>query len=402
MRILIISFGHIDSVIELSRGLSSTGHQVILVLTVYGKEFINSTVRLNLVGIAIGLSPISYVSRDPESKLFVDYISSNVDCRLLKLPSRSLHDFSCLKIIRQFCSEARDLQPDVIHFNGDSAQHPVFHYFLQKYPSVYSIHDYEPHSGESNAYHRIKNRFFKHYLFEVSQALIVHSHYSREIILKKSKLDPSTLFVTYFAPFNYYYNYTEKPVREEFPTILFFGRISPYKGIRYFCEAIPEIHRKFPYTRFVVLGRGTFDFDIQYYIDRYPLSVINAYIDNQTLADHIRKASLTILPYTDATQSGVIMTSFTFDKPVIATRVGGLPEVIQEGETGVLVEPKDPVDIAEKLCNLLDQPERIREMQHRVATMKLRTDIPYANWENVANETLKAYSWAVSRTHGEN
>ena len=55
----------------------------------------------------------------------------------------------------------------------------------------------------------------------------------------------------------------------------------------------------------------------------------------------IKESDAVICPYTDATQSGVVMTAFAFGKPVIATKVGGLPEMLDNGELGILIPPKN-------------------------------------------------------------
>ena len=65
-------------------------------------------------------------------------------------------------------------------------------------------------------------------------------------------------------------------------------------------------------------------------------------------------SDLVVLPYEDATQSGVIQVAYSFDKPVLATRVGGLPDVVFDKETGYLVEPKRPDLIAESIKDFFD------------------------------------------------
>ena len=144
-------------------------------------------------------------------------------------------------------------------------------------------------------------------------------------------------------------------VQEQPNTILFFGRIWEYKGLEYLIKAEPLITARVPDARIVIAGRGE-DFDcyraMMVHPDRF--TVYNEYVSDEKRAELFQQASVVALPYTDASQSGVIPVAYTFGKPVVATTVGGLPEAVDEGETGLLVPPRDERALADAILWLLD------------------------------------------------
>jgi glycosyltransferase involved in cell wall biosynthesis len=77
------------------------------------------------------------------------------------------------------------------------------------------------------------------------------------------------------------------------------------------------------------------------------VTFVDRYVPDEELASYFRAADVAVLPYLSATQSGVVQLAFGFGLPVIASNVGGLPDVIREGETGLLVPPGDVSALAE-------------------------------------------------------
>ena len=67
-----------------------------------------------------------------------------------------------------------------------------------------------------------------------------------------------------------------------------------------------------------------------------------------------------VCPYTDATQSGVIMSAFAFNVPVLATNVGGLPEMVKDGVFGRIIKEKDEGAIADGICEMLSDSEFLK------------------------------------------
>lgn len=67
-------------------------------------------------------------------------------------------------------------------------------------------------------------------------------------------------------------------------------------------------------------------------------------------------------PYLNSTQSASLQTAYAFGRPVVATRVGGLPEVVENGRSGLLVPPRNPTALAEALLTMVQKPELAAEM----------------------------------------
>src|SRR5258707_15408817 len=137
-------------------------------------------------------------------------------------------------------------------------------------------------------------------------------------------------------------------VQEDERLILFFGRIWEYKGLEYLIRAEPLISARVPNVRILIAGRGE-DFsrytEMMVHPDRF--IVHNEYIPEERTAEYFRRASVVVLPYIEASQSGVIPLAYSAAKPVVATTVGGLPEMVEDGRTGYLVAPRDTTNLAD-------------------------------------------------------
>ena len=71
-----------------------------------------------------------------------------------------------------------------------------------------------------------------------------------------------------------------------------------------------------------------------------------------------------VCPYIDATQSGVVMSAFALNKPVVATKVGALPTMVKNGQYGTIVPPKDVATLASAINTLIENPQKIEAMIH--------------------------------------
>ena len=132
----------------------------------------------------------------------------------------------------------------------------------------------------------------------------------------------------------------------EGPLLLFFGYIRQYKGLDHLLKAMPEIHRS---TGARLLVVGEFYEDSRRYFDLVSnlgigefVEFVDRYVGNNEVGRYFIASDLVMLPYISATQSGIAQIALAFDRPMVATSVGGLPEVVSEEKTGFIVPPSDP------------------------------------------------------------
>jgi glycosyltransferase involved in cell wall biosynthesis len=134
------------------------------------------------------------------------------------------------------------------------------------------------------------------------------------------------------------------------PVVLFFGFVRKYKGLEYLIQAMPAVLRCIPAQLLIV---GEFWKDRDAYLQmmqelglQQQVTVVDRYVANEEIGLYFSAADVVVLPYVDATQSAVISLAYAFDKPVITTDVGGLPEVVKDGETGFVVPSRDAAALA--------------------------------------------------------
>ncbi len=133
---------------------------------------------------------------------------------------------------------------------------------------------------------------------------------------------------------------------------MFFGFVREYKGLRYLIQAIPFIKKELDTIRLMIVG--AFGSDKEEYFNLIHscgvqdcVEVIDGYTPDNEVEKYFVACDLVILPYESATQSGIVQIAYGFEKPVIVTNVGGLPDVVIDKKTGYVVEPKNPQQLAQ-------------------------------------------------------
>jgi len=162
-------------------------------------------------------------------------------------------------------------------------------------------------------------------------------------------------------------------------TIMFFGFVRPYKGLQSLIEIMPELVKKKPDLRLLIVGEFWKDRN-RYYelihklnIQRY-LRVFDEYIPNEHIPKYFCASDVVILPYKSATGSAIVQMAYTYLKPVIATKVGSLPDVVEDGVTGYLVD--------------IDSPDQLTE-----AILKIFENKKYKEFEKNIPKLAKKFSW---------
>lgn len=141
--------------------------------------------------------------------------------------------------------------------------------------------------------------------------------------------------------------------------ILFFGYIRKYKGLDLLIKAMPMLLQKYPEMRLLVVGESydnpeTYTSIIKEHKLDDKVVFINKFVANEDVEEYYAVSDLVVLPYRSATQSGILNVAYGFLKPVLVTGVGGLTEFVDEGKTGVIVEPESSEKIAEGIFKFFD------------------------------------------------
>lgn len=141
--------------------------------------------------------------------------------------------------------------------------------------------------------------------------------------------------------------------------LLFFGFVRKYKGLCHLLNALPIVLNKQDEIGNVKLMIvGDFGEDKQEYMDLIhkldiedSVQLVEGYIPDQEVEKYFAACDLVVLPYESATQSGIVQIAYGFEKTVVVTEVGGLPDVVENGKTGYVVKPQDPEKIAEVIID---------------------------------------------------
>lgn len=141
--------------------------------------------------------------------------------------------------------------------------------------------------------------------------------------------------------------------------ILFFGFVREYKGLKYLLRAMPVIKKRFPQLQLWIVG--DFGGDREEYVEiikkegiEENTMLVEGYIPDKDVEQYFAAVDLVVLPYVSATQSGIAQIAYGFEKPVIVTDVGGLPDVVEDGKTGYIVESQNEVAIAEAVVKFFE------------------------------------------------
>jgi glycosyltransferase involved in cell wall biosynthesis len=220
------------------------------------------------------------------------------------------------------------------------------------------------------------------YVMGATDAYIVQSGTVREDLVR---LSPKARFLEVPHPvYNVFGDPIPKAVARaslglpaDAPLILFFGFVRRYKGLDTLLRALPAIRAALdPPPRLLVVG--------EFYEGREEtaalvcelglgeaVTIVDDYVADEKVGQYFSAADVVVLPYKSATQSGIVQIAYQLERPVICTDVGGLAEVVRDGETGFVVPPDSPGALADAVIRYQRDAceagftERIRGEKHK-------------------------------------
>ncbi|MFA7169673.1 MAG: glycosyltransferase family 4 protein [Candidatus Paceibacterota bacterium] len=279
--------------------------------------------------------------------------------------------------------ELRNYRPDVVHLHTISKASPFILFLLKDFPTVLTIHDhtlFDPTrvcdipllqkykttfsdyfiDTPSLRFYLEKLRFFFfRCLAKNIDTTFACSYFYRECALS------SNIFKNARTLHNSVELSSPRPM-ENWNRILFVGRLDREKGVRFLLEAYVRLRDKYPDLKLCIVGEGQERGQLQKRIKDLGMEnsiKIVGYKSQEEISELYRKTTLLVVPslHPDNLPT-VCIEAMAIGRPIVASDVGGIPELVSNGETGILVPPADAQSLAIAIDTLLSNRKLIQEM----------------------------------------
>ena len=380
-KVLLITMWFLEYTIELANSLSKyKNFEVSLIIPTDYKIYLNNDITLLL---------------NNEVKLY--YCGSvRTTLILLKLP---LLVFSMTKYIK-------NIKPDIIHIQLSGKMLIILLmliFILRNYRIILTLHDPKPRNGETDLLSFIKYQLSKFLLRTINILLsnnyfiIVHGVNLKRDSTLYLKINSEKIYVIPHGEFSIFKKWKVSGKdkinnieinNNTYYYILFFGGINKRKGLEYLIMAEPYISKFIFNYKIIIAGKcDNFKKYEKIMANKSKFICYIKYIPNSMVRKLFEKADIVVLPYIGASQSGVVPIAYAFKKPVVVTNVGSLPEVVENGKTGLIVQPRDQRALADAIIKLLNDVKNRKRMgyiAYKVAKKRL-------SWDLVAEKTIMIY-----------
>jgi glycosyltransferase involved in cell wall biosynthesis len=361
IRVVMVSDWHAKYVTPLARAIADHGAEVQILTRDHDLEF----------GGANGEVAAGTMAR---------WVAEQLDGRgeHLQLPGR-IREASALPALLGLHRTLRRRRPDVVHFQDSAAQDARLLAAANVRSRRYAvtIHDVSQHPGD-----KVRGRrtaWVRKQLIANAGLLFVHSAVLRDALIEKERPSAPIVVIPHgTAPVE-----APPPLPAE-PSLLFFGRISRYKGIDVLLDAMRLLWERLPEARLVIAGGG--DLTQHAALADPRVSVRNEHVPEDDVPSLFAAARCVVLPYLEASQSGVGARAKGYGRPLVVTDVGGIPDLVADG-SGRVVPAVDAVALSRALHEVLTVPSLAEEMGRTALASATET-----SWPRVAELTLESYS----------
>jgi glycosyltransferase involved in cell wall biosynthesis len=291
-----------------------------------------------------------------------------------------LNIFRFIKIIRIINS----YKPDMFYSTMEHFWDVIIYPFVKCKLKIKTIHDVELHKQEDGIVHR----FFHYFAFKQADKYVILSKKFTQDLINRGIKEQNIIHIPHA---NYFY-YVSEPKSRSFKfhnRILFFGRILEYKGLDILLQAMKIVVKRMPDIKLVIAGDGdisAYQKDILELNENIELH--NQWIAAEDVKRYFENIDIVILPYIQASQSGIISLAYSFSKPIIASNVGALDEQMCDGETGYLIEPNNHRVLAEKILHLMASPDIIYSMNKKC----YKTYTTEFTWKASAEKIIECFA----------
>lgn len=335
-------------------------------------------------GLARAGADVTLLTRDHDGEFgnvpgaALEYVSAAIgpDVRLRRLPSR-VRSAAGWRLLPGLWRELRRQRPAIVHVQESVGNDPRLILAAGLWPGRFALtlHDPVIHPGDTgSSLAMVTDRA----LVKTAGLIFVHGEALRDELIEAQKPKAPLVVVSHGIAF------ADVPPLPERPAVLFFGRMSHYKGLDILLDAMGEVWQQLPEATLTVAGVG--EIESHPALEDARVTVRSEHISDAEIPTLFGAATVVALPYRQASQSGVGSLAKAHARPLIVTNVGGLPELVADG-SGRLVEPEDRTALAANLLELLSD----RELAERLGAAGAASAERESSWDVVAERTLDAY-----------
>lgn len=254
--------------------------------------------------------------------------------------------------------------------------------FINVRENIMILHDAIPHSGANDN----QSRNLKKIIERADNIMVMSKQFIPIVENDYHKSRNNILYMRHgtmsYPKFNG--TFSEEDLQGNI-NFLFFGRIQKYKGLHVLAKAFVKVQKNYPDSHLTVAGSGDFSEYEEEYATLDNVTVMNKYITDDEIAYLFSKPNtVVVMPYIDATQSGITGMAYNYETPIISTDTGGLREQLFDGEVGVFVKPGDADDLADKMMRFISAPDLYAEQK---ALMKESNE--KMSWEYITKDLIK-------------
>jgi glycosyltransferase involved in cell wall biosynthesis len=348
----------------------------------YSIELANSVLKQDSVKEVFLFLPGNNISKAQEKQ-----ISKDIKFIPFSLPGNK-KVYASLTSMRTVVNQIKDINPDILHIQGSGDPYFwLFYHKIKKIPIIDTIHDAKPHPG----FESFLKKFMISRATKNVKKWFIHGNILKDEFVKLHSIRHNDVLVIPKGHYGIFKNYTDEMFDEDEMNIVFFGNITKYKGINVLLDSVNPVIEKFPNAKFTIAGRtrkkDADSIDLSYLSNNKNFVLKNYRLTDKEVADLYQKATIIVLPYIEASQSGVLSIAFGFGKAIIATKVGALPEIIENNKTGILIESNNSEQLAEAIIKLLDN----KSIRKELGTNALEYANAELSWDNIANMVVEVY-----------
>jgi len=280
--------------------------------------------------------------------------------------------------------EVTRFQPDIVQITDSHAIYVPHQWWLKRYKIVFTQHDPVSHQGDV---YRLSSRIIQNTEQRLAKKIVAHGEFIKNILVKQRGITADKIAVIPHGDYSFYLRWQHKDVTPVPNSVLFFGRVVDYKGLDILLQSIIQLQQEGIPITLLLAGSGNLT-KYQPYLKQIKRQII----DNRTIPDsevikYFQMSTIVALPYREASQSGIISIAMPAGLPIVATKVGSLPEVLIHGENGLLVKPGDISALSQAIKYLLSD----KQLRLSLAAGARQTVATKISWRITADQYYQLY-----------